>query len=128
MGYDTETGEVEEINLATLAEGAAVEQVNDALRSAWANISDLNTKAGDKRRVTLDIVLQSNEDRTQVVVTFRVVTKFASDKPGMAIVELCRARGGEIVAAELRSRQMQLRGTDEQMPADVTPIKREVVR
>ncbi len=126
--HDLTTGEVDEINLATLADGACIEQVNDALKAAWRNICDPNTKAGDTRQVVLTLKLQPNDDRTQVIASFRVAQKFASDKPGMAIVELCRARGGEIIATELRSRQMDLRGTETETAANITPLRREEIR
>jgi len=124
MDYDPNTGEVEEINLATLADGACIEQANDALKAAWRNICDPNTKASDVRKVLIELKLTPNDDRTQVVTSYRVTQRFASDKPGLAIVELCRARGGEIIATELRSRQMDLRGT-EQTAENVTPLRRE---
>lgn len=126
--FDMDTGEVEEINLATLADGAAIEQVNEALKDAWKNIADPNTRAIDKRKVTLELVLAPDEERSTVVTSFRVISKHAACKPVVAIVSLTRARGGEVIATELRSRQMPLRGTVEESPANVTPLRKEEAR
>lgn len=118
--YNPETGESDIINLATLAEGAAVEMVNEALESAWKDIRDPNTPPKEKREVTLKLTLTPDEERTFITVGIGVDKKLAKVRPSVARVELARGAGGKVIAIEIKSRQIAFPQCEK--PADVVDI------
>ena len=60
----TTTEEVQ-LNIETMASGAAIERINDEINSALKNCLDLNAKQG-VRKVTLVLSFKPSEDRATV--------------------------------------------------------------
>ena len=88
------------INLETLADGALAEKVNIALKEVLANIADPNTEWKTKRKLTVDITFQAQEDRELALLDIQTKTKLAPPKSvGTRIVIGTDGKGG-IVASE----------------------------
>lgn len=122
---DPETGELDNVNLATLAEGAAVEMVNEALVEAFRDIRDPNTPATAKREIKLVLTLAPDEERQIVKMDIGVEKKLAKVRPSTAMIELSRQRDGQILAVELSarpSRQREIPGVAEEEIPNATPI------
>ena len=51
------------INLESFADGALAEKVNMALKEVLENIKDPNTDYKAKRKLTIDLIFTSGEDR-----------------------------------------------------------------
>ena len=114
----------ERISLATLADGAAIEMIDEGLEAAWKDIIDPNTPAKSKRSVTLILTLEPDEDRNLVTIGIQVDKKLAKVRPSVARVELCRGAGGKLIAVELRSRQAELPGVNENEDENVISLER----
>jgi hypothetical protein len=100
------------ITLATLAGGSAVAKFDRVLRDAIRNIKDPNVPATKKRRVTLTVDLEPDDDREQVDVTFSVKGTLAAPKEGGTRFYLREDVTGNIIASEKDQRQPGL-GFDE---------------
>lgn len=88
------------INLETLADGALAEKVNIALKEVLGNIADPNTDWKTKRKLTVDITFQAQEDRELALLDIQTKTKLAPPKSvGTRIVIGTDGKGG-IVASE----------------------------
>lgn len=88
------------INLETLADGALAEKVNIALKEVLGNIADPNTDWKLKRKLTVDITFQAQEDRELALLDIQTKTKLAPPKSvGTRIVIGTDGKGG-IVASE----------------------------
>lgn len=109
----------EKVSLQSLAGGAAIEMVDEALEAAWRDIIDPNTPAVAKRSVTLTLSLEPDEEREFITVGIGVDKKLAKVRPSVARVELSRGAGGKFIATEIRTRQQELPGVD----ADVIPLE-----
>lgn len=66
-----------EIKLSALAGGAVDERFNLELQKVLDNIRDLNTEAKKKRKITLEIVIEPNEQRDLGVVAVTAKTTLA---------------------------------------------------
>lgn len=125
MAIDQETGELDTVNLATLAGGAAVEMVNEALEEAFRDIRDPNTPPTAKREVRLVLTLTPDESRQLIKVDIGAERKLAKVRPSTAMIELTRQRDGQILAVELSarpSRQRDIPGTEDEAVPSATPI------
>ena len=88
------------INLENLADGALAEKVNIALKEVLGNIADPNTDWKTKRKLTVDITFQAQEDRELALLDIQTKTKLAPPKSvGTRIVIGTDGKGG-IVASE----------------------------
>jgi len=97
----------ERCSIATMADGAAIQMVDEALEHAYANIRDPNTDAKQKRVIDLKITLTPDAEREIVVVDLECSKKFANDRPVGAKLMLGMEQG-VLVAEELRSRQTEI--------------------
>lgn len=88
------------INLQTLAEGALAEKVNMALNEVLSNIADLNTDWKAKRKLTIEITFQAQEDRELALLDIKTKKKLVEPKSiGTKIIIGTDGRGG-IMASE----------------------------
>lgn len=76
-----QTGEVKEIGLLDLSDGAIGELVSYELSKILKNIADLNTKPEAKRQLKITIDFASTEDRQSVGTQIKVESKLAPVKP-----------------------------------------------
>jgi hypothetical protein len=66
MSTPVATGE-EEVSLLTIARGAAVEVFDRLMQDVLRNVADPATEAETTRKITIEIALHPNEDRTAMV-------------------------------------------------------------
>lgn len=69
------------VNLETFAGGALQEKFDDAMEKVLANMLDPNTPWKNKRKITVDVTFEQNEDRDDTSVDVSVVPKLAAVKP-----------------------------------------------
>lgn len=69
------------VNLETFAGGALQEKFDDALQKVLQNMIDPNTPWKNKRKITVDVTFEQNEERDDCVVDVSVVPKLAAVKP-----------------------------------------------
>ncbi|MBN1042399.1 replication terminator protein [Clostridium botulinum] len=90
------------INLETFAEGALAEKVNIALKEVLSNIADPNTDWKTKRKLTIDITFESQEDRQLALLDIKTKKKLAEPKSiGTRIIIDTDGKGG-ILASEYK--------------------------
>ena len=70
----------EEVSLATLGSGAAVERFDAALKEALANIADPNTAPKITREITLKVKIKPNEERSYGVIEIHTAAKLGPIK------------------------------------------------
>jgi hypothetical protein len=88
------------INLDSFADGALAEKFNTEFQKVLSNIADLNTEYKTKRKLTIDLVFDSSEDRELALVDIRTKVKLAQPKSvGTRILIGTDGKGG-IVANE----------------------------
>lgn len=122
-----EQHEQEQVSINSLHDGAAIEMIDEALAEAWANIWDPNTEAKQKRSVILTITLAPDEERDIVAVSMSCQNRLAKCRAAVTRVNLSRLRGGQIVAGELKSRQMSLptEGRVDPDTGEIIPLRKE---
>ncbi|NFN93642.1 replication terminator protein [Clostridium botulinum] len=90
------------INLEKFAEGALAEKVNIALKEVLSNIADPNTDWKTKRKLTIDITFESQEDRQLALLDIKTKKKLAEPKSiGTRIIIDTDGKGG-ILASEYK--------------------------
>ena len=88
------------INLEKFAGGALAEKFNMAFQEVLENIADPNTGHKAKRKITVDLTFEPNEERELSQVDIQVKTKLAPSKSvGTTILIDSDGKGG-IVASE----------------------------
>ena len=75
------TGEVAEINILSMMNGAIGERMDYELAKVIKNCLDLNTEAKKARTLSLDFAIVPTEDRTNVAVKITVKSKLVPVKP-----------------------------------------------
>lgn len=90
------------INLETFAEGALAEKVNMALRDVLENITDPNTDWKVKRKLTVDMTLNTGEDRELTEVNIVAKTKLAPSKALSAKIVIGTDGNGGVLASEYK--------------------------
>jgi hypothetical protein len=109
----------DEVSLATLRSGAAVEMFDAALAKVLRNIADVNTPATAERAVTLTVKFHPGEERDEASYSVHVVPKLAADKPATGNMFVGR-RGTRVVAVANDPRQPDM--FDPEAGASVTPL------
>ena len=69
------------VNLETFAGGALQEKFDDAMEKVLVNMTDPNTPWKNKRKITVEVTFEQNEDRDDSSVNVSVVPKLAPVKP-----------------------------------------------
>lgn len=88
------------INLEEFAEGALAEKINVALKEVLANIQDPNTDFKIKRKLNVEMVFESGDDRELATVSIIAKTKLAPNKPIQTKVVIGTDGKGGILAGE----------------------------
>lgn len=89
------------VNLEEFAGGALREKFNDAFEKIVSNMLDPNTPWKNKRKISVEITLTQNEDRSDTSVDVSVLTKLAPVKPIETRMTIGRdLRTGKIYAEE----------------------------
>ena len=92
------------LDLSHIAEGGLQEKLDNELEKVFDNILDLNTEAKAKRKITIELIMSSNEERTVVDTTMTVKSKLAPQN-GVATTTLVGRDfdTGQVHANELKS-------------------------
>ncbi|MEG1016827.1 MAG: hypothetical protein RSE36_03355 [Oscillospiraceae bacterium] len=92
------TGEVKEIGLLDISDGAIGELVGYELSNILKNISDLNTRPESKRQLKITIDFAATEDRQSVGTSIKVESKLAPIKPFSTMLILGGTEDEPVVA------------------------------
>ncbi|MCM6930313.1 replication terminator protein [Enterococcus italicus] len=93
-----------DLQLSELAEGAIQEKLDGELQKIFSNIHDLNTKATDKRTVTIKLEFKPDENRQVISMNSDFTTKLAPVEGVSTTVLTGRdLNTGKVEAHELRS-------------------------
>ena len=69
------------VNLETFAGGALQEKFDDAMEKVLRNMLDPNTPWKNKRKITVEVAFEQDEERGDTSVTVSVTPKLAAVKP-----------------------------------------------
>lgn len=97
----------ETVSLENIANGAAVERFEEALKSVLANIHDVNTPATQARELSLVFKFKPNKDREIVTINIIPKVKLAPMSPHETQIFVSE-QNGEIQGFELNPNQLQL--------------------
>ncbi|MFS0820785.1 replication terminator protein [Bacillus sp. 1P02SD] len=93
-----------DLPLSALANGAIQEKLDGELKKVFENIHDPNTKAEDKRTVTIKLEFVPDENRQTVKVNSNISIKLANVKDvSMTVLTGKNLTNGKIEAKELKS-------------------------
>jgi len=95
------------INLEKFAGGALAEKFNVGLKEVLENIADPNTEPTKKRKMTVELTFDPDQDRELSVVGITVKTKLVPNTPVATKIIIDRDGNGGIVASEYKN---QLKG------------------
>ncbi|QJD61102.1 hypothetical protein [Streptococcus dysgalactiae] len=92
------------LDLSHIAEGGLQEKLDNELEQVFDNILDLNTEAKAKRKITIELIMSSNEERTVVDTTMTVKSKLAPQNGVATTILVGRDYDtGQVHANELKS-------------------------
>lgn len=92
------------LDLSHIAEGGLQEKLDNELEKVFDNILDLNTEAKAKRKITIELIMSSNEERTVVDTTMTVKSKLAPQNGVATTILVGRDYDtGQVHANELKS-------------------------
>lgn len=92
------------VNLETFAGGALQEKFDDAMEKVLVNMTDPNTPWKNKRKITVEVTFEQNEDRDDSSVNVSVVPKLAPVKPVSTRMAIGKdLETGEVFAEEYGS-------------------------
>lgn len=95
------------LSLETLQEGAIVERFNLALDQVLRNIANPNTKAKEKRKITVEVVFDPSEERDGINIMTKVGTKLAQLRPVESRGYIEETGDGGFVALETHRNQLR---------------------
>jgi hypothetical protein len=95
------------MNIANIANGALIEQVDVEIARVLDNIMDPNTETKKKRKITIVLQFECNDDRDISDVTFVTKSVLAPQRPISARIAFDKNSSGKIIAEELRKNQMK---------------------
>lgn len=92
------------VNLEEFAGGALQEKFDDAIEKVLANLMDPNTPWKNKRKISIEVTFEQNEDRDDTSVNVSVVPKLAPVKPIATRMAIGKdIKSGEVFAQEYGS-------------------------
>ncbi len=92
---------MEGFNIATVAEGALIEQADYEIRKVLENIMDRNTDPTKKRKVTITLEFRGTKDRDIASVEFITKSVLAPTIPIDSRIVFEKDPAGNIIAEEL---------------------------
>jgi hypothetical protein len=113
---------MENLNIANIAGGALVEQVDAEINKVLNNILDPNTNPIKKRKITVTLTFLPSEDRTADVV-FETKSTIVPIKPGLTRIAYDKDSNGSILAEELRRGAMTGQATIDLETGEVLEAK-----
>jgi hypothetical protein len=94
------------IRLGEIADGAAEELFQAALRQVLESMDDLNTDWRSKREITLRFTFKTTEERKAAAVAIACTTKLPSVKPVGLFVHLGRHKGHLAAVEAMKQEEM----------------------
>lgn len=92
------------LDISTLANGGVQEKINHELKKVFENIQDPNTKATDKRKLTITLTFSPNDNRDAIKTDVNIKPSFASQtEVSTTILVDTDWKTGTIFANELKS-------------------------
>lgn len=108
-------------SIIEMARGAFIERVDYEMNRVVDNILDPNTKATEKRKVTITLTLQPDDLRQNVNVAFAVKSALAATNPLTTSLYIAgEATTGEMQVVEMTPNipgQMSMDGTEQEAPS-----------
>jgi hypothetical protein len=95
------------MNIANIAGGALVEQVDIEIKKVLENIMDPNTETKKKRKITVVIEFPCDDNRDVSDVKFITKSQLAPQRPIVTRIAFDKDAKGKIVAEELYKSQMK---------------------
>ena len=93
----------EELSIATLAQGALLEQFNKEFSRVLVNIADPNTDPKKARKIVITVDIKPNEQRNLAVCSVQTKATLMPPKGIATNIIIDRDNQGNVVAAELMS-------------------------
>ncbi|MEG2919093.1 MAG: replication terminator protein [Clostridium sp.] len=90
------------INLETFANGALAERMDQALKEVLENIADKNTDSNPKRKLTLEMIFASDEERELTEVTIAAKTKLAPRSSVATKIIIDKDLNGQVLGTEFK--------------------------
>ncbi|MEG3041572.1 MAG: replication terminator protein [Clostridium sp.] len=90
------------INLETFANGALAERMDQALKEVLENIADKNTDSNPKRKLTLEMIFASDEERELTEVTIAAKTKLAPRSSIATKIIIDKDLNGQVLGTEFK--------------------------
>lgn len=84
------------LNIGSIANGAAIELFDKAMRSITANIDDKSTEAEAVREITLTFKLKPDEERRRLLVTTQAKCKLAPTSAHKSTAYTGKGDDGEV--------------------------------
>lgn len=114
-------------SILQMARGAFMERVDLEMAKVIDNIQDANTKPTAKRKLTLTIEFQPDDDRQNIAVGFTVKPSLAPMVPARTTLWVAGENGtGECTVVEMVPQvpgQMSIDGGEQEPPASLKIIK-----
>ena len=106
-------------SILRMARGAIEERVDYEMDRVMTNILDPNTKAAQKRKITLSIELMPDEERQQIRVSVTAKSTLAPTNPVTTSLYVTGDKNGELTIVEAVPQvpgQMQMDGGEQEPP------------
>ena len=110
---------IDRANLLEMAHGAIDELVDYETTRVINNITDPNTKATAKRKITITLELTPDDSRRQIQVSAAAKSTLAAPNPVTTSLYVTSDGNGEMVVAEMVPRipgQMAMDGSEQEQP------------
>jgi hypothetical protein len=98
---------MQNMNIANIANGALVEQVDIEIRRVLENIMDPNTDTEKKRKITIMLEFKCDDNRDVSDVKFITKSVLAPQRAIVARIAFDKDKNGQIVAEELRKNSLK---------------------
>ena len=92
----------QKFDLNQLSGGAFSEKINKSIGRVLDNIADPNTDFKPKRKVTIDLTFQANEDRDFTEVLISTKEKLAPEKTAETRFIIDRNSDGQVIGGEFK--------------------------
>lgn len=113
-------------SIMQMARGAFQERVDYEMTRVIDNILDVNTKATEKRKITLTITLTPDEERQQIGVAVQAKATLAAVKPASTSLWVTSDGNGDMAVVEMVPEvpgQMQMSGPAQEEPKLLKLVK-----
>lgn len=114
-------------SIMQMAKGAFLERVDYEMAKIMGNILDANTKATEKRKLTVTLTFVPDDDRTTIGVSMVAKASLAATNPAVTSLYLVGEDGtGQVQAVEMVPQipgQTALDGTEQEAPSTLKVIQ-----